>query len=71
MAGRTRGIRGTQGVTAIRDRVALVASIDLSCRRHLMRVGQRKAGGAVIKLAIGPGGDGVTLGASRGGGREV
>jgi len=46
--------------------VALRAGGDLSSRGHLVRVGQREAGGTVIEFAVGPSSDRVT-GRARGG----
>jgi len=51
--------------------VTLSAGGDFACRRHLVRIGKRKAGTAVIKNAICPGSDGVAGCARRGAGGEM
>lgn len=51
--------------------MALRASRYLPRGRHLVRSRERPARGAVIELAIGPNGDGVTTGTSRGRRREI
>ena len=51
--------------------MALRAGGDFARRGQLMRIGKRKAGGAVIEGARGPCGDGMTRGAGRGGSREI
>lgn len=51
--------------------MALRTGRDLAGRRHLVRVGEREAGGAVIELAVRPSCDGVA-GATGGGSlREI
>ena len=51
--------------------VALRASRDFAGGSHLVRIRQREARGAVIKLAVGPHGDGVAGGAGRSGSGEI
>ena len=72
-----RGLPGGEvaaGVAAIRRLnaqcvvaadVTLRASRHFTGRSHLVRIRQREARGAVIKLAVGPNGDGVAGGAGR------
>ena len=60
---------GSQGVIAAD--VALGAGGDFACGGHLMRIGKREAGAAVIKNAIGPGGDGMAGGAGGGASGEI
>ena len=51
--------------------VALGAGRHFTGRRHLVRVGQREARGAVIELSGGPCRNGVAAGASAGAGGEI
>ena len=64
-------IRGLNGQVVIAAHVALRAGGDFAGGRQLVRVGQRETGGAVIELAVGPGGDGMASGASGRGIREI
>lgn len=74
------GVQVTSGVTAIRrlnaERVipadvALGASGHFSGRRQLVGVGEREAGGTVIKFAVCPDRDGMACRASRRAGRKI
>jgi len=64
-------VGGLDAQTVVATDVALRALRNLAGGRHLMRVGEREAGGAVIEDAGSPSGDGMATGAGTGGGGEV
>ena len=64
-------IRRLNGQCVVAADMALRASRNLAGGRHLVRIRQREARGAVIKLAVGPDRDGVARGAGRSGSGEV
>ena len=64
-------VASSAGEAVVVAHVALRASCDLTCRCKLVRTRKRKAGRAMVKFSVRPGGNWVTRRASRGCGREI
>ena len=71
VAARIAAVGRLDAETIVAAHVALRAGADLAGRRHLMRIGQWETSRALIELAVGPGGDGVTRGAGGRSGGEI
>jgi hypothetical protein len=64
-------IRWLNGKRIIAADMTLSARRHFACRRHLVRIGEGEAGGAMVESARRPSGDGMASRTSSGAGREA